>query len=170
MRNAITRAVQHMMTNAVTELPEGALVEDRLKAVIKSETEWAALVLSVSQWQAFRELYGFVAADDVLRAVALMIRNAVRELGSEDDFVGHLAPEDFVVLTSAGVAGPIRERLESRMEQSSAYFYPMRDHEETQEGVETERLGLDCAVVESAAGPFETVEALFGALDYTPRA
>ena len=34
----------------------------------------------------FGESYGFVAADDVLRAVSVMITNTLRELSSADDF------------------------------------------------------------------------------------
>jgi DNA-binding response OmpR family regulator len=164
VRNAINRAAQSNLTNPVTDLPEGNLVEEKLNITILSEVEWAVLVLNISQLSEFRELYGFVAADDVLRAVALMIRNAVREYGGEEDFIGHLAAEDFVVVTSPAAVKPIQERLESRLEQSREYFYPVRDRQKVREGVEENYLRLSSASVTSNDGTFNTVEELLGAL------
>jgi len=164
VRNAINRAAQASLTNPVTDLPEGELVEEKLNISILSELEWAVLVLSISQLSEFRELYGFVAADDALRAVALMIRNAVREFGDEEDFIGHLDAEDFVVVTSPDAVKPIRERLESRLEQSREYFYPVRDRQKVREGIEVNHLRLTSASVTSNDGTFNTIDELLDAL------
>ncbi len=164
VRNAISRVAQQSVSNPVTDLPEGPLVEERLNEIMMNDGEWAVLVLSLNRLSEFRELYGFVAADDVLRAVALMIRNAVREYGGEEDFIGHLAAESFVVITSPAAVKSVRERLESRLQQSREYFYPVRDRQKVREGIETDHLKLTSAVVESSAGPFNSTEALLGAL------
>jgi len=47
----------------------------------------------------FPRAYGFVASDDVMRAVSLMVHNVIKELGGKDDFLGHLGPTDFVLIT-----------------------------------------------------------------------
>ena len=44
--------------------------------------KWSLMVVSLKNNNRFREVYGFVAADDMLRAVSLMVRDTVRELGS----------------------------------------------------------------------------------------
>lgn len=167
VRNAISRAAQQNVSNPVTDLPEGAPVSEHLNELIYREGEWAVLRLSISQLSEFRDLYGFVAADDVLRAVALMIRNAVREYGSEDDFIGHLAPEEFAIITSPAAVKSIRDRLEARLQQSREYFYPVRDRQKVRESIETDHLRLTSASVESSAGPFSAVEELLGALGNT---
>ena len=113
----------------------------------------------------FRDLYGFVAADEVLRAVALMIRNMVRDHGSEGDFVGQLEAESFLVITSPAKVKPIRDHLETRIQQSREYFYPVRDRQKVREGIETEHLRLTSATVSSADGPFSSIDALMDALD-----
>ncbi|MBZ0298723.1 MAG: diguanylate cyclase, partial [Anaerolineae bacterium] len=164
VRNAISRVAQQHMLNAVTELPEGALVEEHLTECIFSEREWAVLVLSLSRLSEFRELYGFSASDDVLRALALMIRNTVQETGREEDFIGHLNAESFLVVTSPAAIKPMRERVESRLQQSREYFYPVRDRQKVLEGIETDHLALTSASIDSAAGPFQSVEALLAAL------
>ena len=169
VRNAINRAAQQNVSNPVTDLPEGTIVEDRLNELLTREDEWAVLLLSVGQLSAFRELYGFVAADDVLRALALMIRNAVNEFGSEDDFIGHLAAEDFVIITGPAAVQAIHDRLDARMQQSREFFYPVRDRQKVSEGINTDHLQMTTASVTSGAGPFADAQAVLDALGYTAR-
>lgn len=164
VRNAISRAAQQNVTNPVTDLPEGALVEERLNQLIMSDEAWAVLVLHISKLSEFRELYGFVAADDVLRAVALMIRNAVREHSSAEDFIGHLDSEQFVVITRPDAVEAIRSRLESRLQQSREYFYPVRDRQKVREDIEIDHLQLRSAFATVADGPFNSIEELLAAL------
>ena len=108
VRNAISRAARQSTTNPVTDLPENELVDEKLNGLILSDKEWALVLMAISGLNEFREQYGFVAADDVLRAVTLMIRNAVREHGNEEDFIGHLGPEDFIVITTPEKVAEIR--------------------------------------------------------------
>lgn len=164
VRNAISRAAQQNVTNPVTDLPEGPLVEERLNQLIMSDEAWAVLVLHISKLSEFRELYGFVAADDVLRAVALMIRNAVREHSSAEDFIGHLDSEQFVVITRPDAVEAIRSRLESRLQQSREYFYPVRDRQKVREDIEIDHLQLRSAFATAADGPFNSIEELLAAL------
>lgn len=168
IRNAITRSTRHALMNPVTDLPEGALVEERLNNLLYVEDHWAVLLLSIHGLSEFRETYGFVAADDVLRAVALMIRNAVREAGGENDFVGHLGVEEFVVVSAPEAVKNIRERIEARVQQSREYFYPLRDRQKVREAAgehDENLLHLSSASVDAAAGPFETIEDLRKALN-----
>lgn len=166
VRNAITRAARQALLNPVTDLPDGSLVDERLDAVRYGDEPWTLLVLRLHNLSRFRETYGFVAADDVLRAVALMIRNAIREQGGDDDaFIGHVGPEDFIVSAPPVVLDGVRERLQTRLGQSWAYFYPARDRHKL-EGIPNtdEMLHLTSSTVESSAGPFETLDDLKAAL------
>lgn len=85
VRNALQRSSQGTLTNPVTGLPEGPLVDERLEACLARDG-WALLLVSLENLEGFRESYGFVASDDVLRAIHLMIRNAIRELGGAKRF------------------------------------------------------------------------------------
>ena len=87
VRNALKRVGQASLTNPVSGLPEGALVDERLSAVVH-KSGLALLHISIDHLDSFRESYGFVASDDVLRAVSLMIQNALKETGSPEVFWG----------------------------------------------------------------------------------
>lgn len=165
VRNIINRASRPATINPVTDLPEGELVEENLENLLTDSRDWAVLQLSISQLSAFREHYGFVAADDVLRAVTLMMKNAVKEHGSEDDFVGHIGHEDFVIVTHNANAKAILERIERRIHQSREYFYPIRDQNKAHKAMEENQLALSSAVITRESGQFETVKALKSALE-----
>jgi PleD family two-component response regulator len=164
VRNAINKASRVTMVNPVTDLPEGEVVDEKLGGLLLSENKWAVIQMSIDGLSKFRELYGFVAADDVLRAVTLMIRNAVREHGSEGDFVGHLDSEDFVVITALEHVERVRERIETRISQSREYFYPLKDRDKAREAMKANQLQLKSGVVDHTKGKFDDVDALKEAL------
>ena len=159
VRNAISRARMPAANNPVTDLPEGELVDEKLGALIDANN-WATLEVSIDNLGNFRERYGFVAADDVLRAVTLMVRNAVREYGAEDDFIGHLTQESFVIITNPDAAEDIQDRIERRIAQSREYFFPLRDRVKSQEAMGENNLEISSGLITDEDGPFTELEKL----------
>jgi diguanylate cyclase (GGDEF)-like protein len=47
----------------------------------------------------FNNAYGFLAGDDVLRFVALLLSETVDELGAADDYIGHVGGDKFMVIS-----------------------------------------------------------------------
>src|SRR3990172_2713029 len=62
VRNALKRVSQGSLTNPVTGLPEGALVDEKISEVIGKDG-LSALFVSIENMDYFREAYGFVASD-----------------------------------------------------------------------------------------------------------
>ncbi len=156
VRNALRRSSQGTLTNPVTNLPEGVLVNERLGECVTTQG-WALLLVSVQYLDDFRDAYGFVASDDVLRALSLMIHNAIREVGSPNDFVGQYSPTQFVLVTTPSILPDLRERIGSRLEQSLDYFYPLKDRGRTDMG---NRLEILMRQLVSSQGPFADLAAL----------
>ena len=157
VRNALKRMSQGSLTNPVSGLPEGPLVEERLAEVIH-KSGWALLHISIDHLDAFREAYGFVASDDVLRAISLMIHNTMKETGSTEDFLGHLSPTDFAVVLSPSNLEPFQERIRSRLEQSLDYFYPIKDREQASK--RQDRLAISISEIPSVYGRYTSVDQL----------
>ncbi len=157
VRNAIRRLTQGLLTNPITDLPERDLVNERLRECLE-ELDWAILTIRIKNLDNFREAYGFVASDDVLRAISLMIHNAVREVGNPQDFIGHLADAQFVVFTSPGHLQPLHDRLQDRLTMSLDYFYPVKDRELGL--APEERLKISMGSLQSAEKPFDDLDHL----------
>lgn len=157
VRNALKRVSQGSLTNPVSGLPEGPLVDERLSEVIH-KSGWSLLHISISHLDAFREAYGFVASDDVLRAISLMIQNTIKESESTEDFLGHISPTDFVVIMTPGALSAFEERIRSRLEQSLDYFYPIKDREQASR--KPDRLSIKVLDVPSVFGKYSSVDQL----------
>ena len=126
VRNALKRTSQGGLINPITNLPEGILVDERLAECLENPN-WVLLLVGLKNIDPFRDSYGFIASDDVLRAISLMINNTVRDLSSPDDFVGHFGPFEFIVKTSINQSDTLKDKLTTRLEQSLDYFYPLKD-------------------------------------------
>jgi len=161
VRNILRRASQDTLTNPVTGLPDGTLVDEHLNESLL-KPEWTMLIVSLENLDAFRDIYGFGASDDVLRAVSLMLQNAIRENGSPEDFFGHLDPVNFVLVTEQERAANLQERIRSRLEPSLEFFYPIKDRKKS--GRQSKRLVFKIGVLLSSDGPFTSLEVLKGSL------
>jgi PleD family two-component response regulator len=157
VRNALKRVSQGSLTNPVTGLPEGALVDEKLSESLHQDG-FAVLFAAIDNMDVFREAYGFVASDDVLRAISLMIVNTLREVSRPEDFLGHLDSADFVLVIPASNLALLSEKLRSRLDQSMEYFYPIRDREKISS--EKGKLNAKLAEVVLSVGQYSDVNQL----------
>ena len=155
VRNAIRRAGLDTLTNPVTGLPEGEVVLEHIREYLKKDN-WGMLLVSIQNMDAFREQYGFVASDDVIRAVSLMVNNILHEGGARETFIGHFSATEFLLLTEPDTAGVLEERVHTRLEQALDYFYPIKDRE--QDIKRTDRLVVKTAHLASNDGRFVSVD------------
>lgn len=139
IRNALRRAKHNTLSNPVTSLPEGLLVVERLEKMLEQD-EWGLVIAGIRGLNKFRDRFGFVATDDVSRAVTLMISNAVQEMGQEDDFIGHADSGDFIIVTSVEHSARIADRCMTRLQPSIQYFYPAMERQHLSELPDSERL------------------------------
>jgi len=128
VRNALLREGQPLTHNPITELPEGKLVDDYLASAL-SQPNWAILSVKLANLDHFRDRYGFITADDALRAASLQILDALQEFGSPDDFLGHLTPDIFVTITTVDKIEKLGVEIKTQGAQSLEYFYPTEDLE-----------------------------------------
>lgn len=163
VRNALRRSGMHTMVNPVTNLPEGATVQERLEQTVR-RIDWGLVLVEILGLNKFRDRYGFVAADDVSRAVTLMITNTVQENGNEDDFVGHAGTGDFLILTTPDRCKKLAQRCNMRLQASIQYFYPALERHRINQMDESERLRVRVASLNSREHQFTDLPTLFAAL------
>ena len=164
VRNTLRRSAQSPMTNPITGLSERAAVDERLKGLLDAD-EWALVVVSLGGLDEFRERYGFVAADDVLRAVSLMLSNMVQEAGDKEDLLGHLDSTSFVIRTQSSQARSLQTAIMKRLQPSIPYFYPLRDRERVAKSqAPGGALEISSGVIHAKERAFEGVDGLKTAL------
>ena len=88
------------------------------------------ILVTIRGMTAFSNAYGFVTRDDVLRAVALILRNTAIESIDSEPFVGQLDDHRYLIVTPTGDKGQqIVERLNKRLAEAVSFFYPYQDWE-----------------------------------------
>jgi diguanylate cyclase (GGDEF)-like protein len=113
VQNAQRRAERESLTNPTTGLPSGKLIEEQLRLLMRKKS-WNLLYIGLPGLEAFNDVYGFVAGDEVLRFAALVMGEAVDRLGTTDDFIGHVGGDDFIIITVSDKAAAMAEALAKR--------------------------------------------------------
>lgn len=164
VQNAIARAERENLRDPRSGLPSGRLIEEQLRKIIREE-DWALLDMRLIYFQAFKEVYGFVAGDDVMRFTAMLLGEVVDELGTADDFIGHAGGDNFIIITQEQNAEAIRARVRERFAQEIGTQYNFIDREQgyilseddTGQQVRTPLMKIAIGMIRSSAFEFADI-------------
>jgi len=129
VQGAIKRSERESLTDPRTGLPAGRLIEEQLRRIIRVKG-WALLDMRVNNFEPFKDVYGFVAGDDVLRFTAMLIGEVVDEFGTTSDFIGHAGGDNFIVITTEEKAELIKSRLKERFDHEVQTHYNFMDRQQ----------------------------------------
>ena len=127
--NSIARQERENSLDPRTGLPSGRLIEDQLRRVIRTQN-WALLDGRLLHFDRFRDVYGFIAGDEVLRFTSMLIGEVIDELGTSNDFIGHPGGDNFIIFTTAERAARVRDRLKTRFAEEVLTHYSFMDREQ----------------------------------------
>ena len=129
VQGAIRRSERESLTDPRSGLPAGRLIEDQLRRIIR-EKGWALLDARINSFETFKDVYGFVAGDDVLRFTAMLIGEVVDEVGTTSDFIGHAGGDNFIVITKEEKAEAMKARLKERFDNEVLTHYNFMDRQQ----------------------------------------
>ena len=130
VKSAISRATIQSLTNPTTGLPGGRLIEDQLRNLMRRDG-WGVLYAGLLGFDAFTEVYGFVAGEEVLRFVAMILGQSVDSLGTPNDFIGHIGGDDFIVICAdKGLTDAIVQDLTRRFSDGVGTHYDWQTREQ----------------------------------------
>lgn len=113
LRMILKRTRQGLDANPLTRLPGNLSIESRIDRALKRAEPLAVLYVDLNQFKAYNDAYGYDSGDRVIKSVARVLVDLVREKAA--DFVGHIGGDDFIVLTTP-------ERMESAAAKACAEF------------------------------------------------
>ena len=86
--------------------------------------------IRINHFDAFKDVYGFIAANDCLRYSAMLLGEVADELGTVNDFIGHAGGDNFILITTSDHAQPIRKRLKERFGEEILSHYSFTDRQQ----------------------------------------
>jgi diguanylate cyclase (GGDEF)-like protein len=129
VQGAIRRSEREALTDPRSGLPAGRLIEEQLRLTIR-QNGWAYMDIRINYFDQFRDVYGFVAGDDVLRFSAMLLGEVVDEKGTAADFIGHAGGDNFIIITNETNAQNIRNLLKDRFADEVLAHYNFMDREQ----------------------------------------
>jgi DNA-binding response OmpR family regulator len=129
VQNSLARAERESLTDPQSGLPAGRLIEDQLRRIIRLK-DWAFLDIKINHFDAFKDVYGFIAANDVLRFTAMMLGEVVDKAGTPGDFIGHAGGENFVIITSSEVVPKVAQTIKNRFVNEVQTHYNFMDRQQ----------------------------------------
>src|SRR5262249_2521903 len=125
----VDRTEAELATSPTTKLPGSVTIEKEISRVLSQQKRFALCYLDLDNLKAFNDVYGYAKADGVVKQTGDLIRETVQKLGEPGDFVGHIAGDDFVIITQPELADRICLNIIQRFDQIIPYFYKKQDRE-----------------------------------------
>jgi len=119
------RRRQEEFSNPLTQLPGPNLIRRMLEQTLVSDKPWSAMSVDLNKIRVYNETYGDLAGDQLIKALGAILV----DVSEEEDFVGHIEADDFLVITRSGKPEMKAERICQQFDHISNRFYPRGDIE-----------------------------------------
>ncbi|MFA5089924.1 MAG: diguanylate cyclase [Candidatus Omnitrophota bacterium] len=124
---ALRSAAHQFNANALTRLPGNRLIERRLTEKIHSRQNFSFHYVDIDNFKTYNDKYGHIKGDRVITHTAAILSKNIKKYGNEDDFLGHIGGDDFVVITSPDKTELIAKEVIADFDQISGDFYSEED-------------------------------------------
>ncbi len=126
---ALERRSRELGASPTTRLPGADAIESEIERRLTAHTEQAFCYLDLDNLKAFNDYYGYAKADGMIRQTGDLIRDVIAREGDDADFIGHIAGDDFVFITSAERVDRVCESLCATFNRLVPLYYNKNDRE-----------------------------------------
>lgn len=128
VQGSMQRATRQALHETRTGLPTGRLIEEEATRRRYERSPYHAIGFSLNGYETFRDVYGFIAANQVFEFAARAIHDAVADQGTPQDFIG-IDGERFVLFTNTRDPRPLVGTIEEEFKDGVRAFYSFQDAE-----------------------------------------
>jgi signal transduction histidine kinase/DNA-binding response OmpR family regulator len=129
VESVLRRRSAEALASPTTQLPGSAAIEREVQRRLAAKLKFAFCYLDLDNLKAFNDYYGFAKADGVVRQTADLLREVTAQAGDGTEFVGHVAGDDFVFITSFEQVDVICRRMIESFDRIIPLYYDRVDRE-----------------------------------------
>src|SRR3989338_78132 len=107
----LRRTSRSLDASPLTHLPGNTSIMEEIQLNIDQKRPFAVGYADLDKFKAYNDIYGFEKGDEVIRETARTLIRAVREVGGNDTFIGHIGGDDFVFITNDSLIDKACERV-----------------------------------------------------------
>ena len=91
---------RYLDASPLTRLPGNMAIEQVLKGKMDQGEKFALCYIDLDDFEAFNDRYGYAKGSDLIKMTGEVLYRAKDEYAEQQDFVGHIGGDDFVLITS----------------------------------------------------------------------
>ncbi len=129
VRMVLRRTERDLDANPLTRLPGNVAIREEVQKRIVQKQTFSVLYLDLDKFKVFNDYYGFERGDILIKQTAQVILDSVKDVGNNNDFVGHVGGDDFVVITSPSKDKVIAQEVIDRFDENVVSLYDQEDRE-----------------------------------------
>jgi len=123
------RKEQEIGSSPTTQLPGSGAIEREVQRRLREGKPFAFCYLDLDNLKAYNDYYGFAKADGVIRQTGDLLREVVAQHGAPSDFIGHVAGDDFVLITDPRTVNSVCENALESFDRIIPLYYDKQDRE-----------------------------------------
>ncbi|MEN8136196.1 MAG: diguanylate cyclase [Thermodesulfobacteriota bacterium] len=117
----------YLDASPLTRLPGGVAIENMLKKRIETKKLFAFCLLDIDNFKSFNDHYGYAQGNRMIQETAAIIEDLASKHGSDEDFIGHIGGDDFVIITTPDKYKNICQLIIEKFDEKAPTFYSDSD-------------------------------------------
>ena len=123
IKNILRRIDRNRNANPLTGLNGNLEIQRDITSRIAKGAKFSAIYGDLDNFKAYNDVYGFSNGDRIIVLTADIFRDQVRLFGNQDDFVGHIGGDDFIIITTPDKADAICREVIAEFDEKVMHFY-----------------------------------------------
>lgn len=95
----LKRSEQYIQSSPLTNLPGNYAIQNAIAQRLATGEPLAVIYYDLSNFKSYNDRYGWVAGDEIIKQLSVILVRAALDSGDKQVFVGHIGGDDFVVVT-----------------------------------------------------------------------
>jgi diguanylate cyclase (GGDEF)-like protein len=113
--------------NPLTKLPGNIVIMEQVENRIKEQRKFTVIYCDLDNFKAFNDKYGIHKGDDAIKMCSDIFKEAAKNKGNPDDFVGHEGGDDFLLLTTPDKAEDVAAYIMGEFDKRVKSLYNAED-------------------------------------------
>jgi len=115
--------------NPLTKLPGNLVIMEEVEKLIKEDKKFTVIYADLDNFKAFNDKYGIHKGDEAIKLTGDIFKDAIKNKGSDFDFVGHEGGDDFIILTTPQRADEVTDCIIHNFDEKIRLLYDKEDLE-----------------------------------------
>lgn len=127
--NLLNSSQREREANPLTGLPGNRAIERETVSRITGGSEFGFMYIDIDRFKSFNDYYGFRRGDDAISFLAGLLVKSSRKYGSQNDFIGHVGGDDFVLITEPWCAEELGRQIIDAFDTGVVDLHDVKDTE-----------------------------------------